>query len=195
MWVVDLRGVLDDPSNVFSVTLAEVVEHSKTEHSQAFSLFFHGPLDRFMPQGIPTSLRTQSWENLGFSWSLPVKTKRLSSMKPLSIIYFDRPLPKRPTYECPPAGASLTKYLTEEKSAWQNRSWVGNPHHVFVFAPRGWALCNGQHLLPINQNQALFSLLGTTFGGDGRVNFALPDLRGPPTHSCGQRPHAGRTWW
>lgn len=47
----------------------------------------------------------------------------------------------------------------------------------FVFAPKGWALCNGQ-LLPINQNQALFSLLGTTFGGDGRVNFALPDLRG-----------------
>jgi len=46
----------------------------------------------------------------------------------------------------------------------------------FIFAPRGWALCNGQ-LLPINQNQALFSLLGTTFGGDGRVNFALPDLR------------------
>lgn len=46
----------------------------------------------------------------------------------------------------------------------------------FVFAPRGWALCNGQ-LLPINQNQGLFSLLGTTFGGDGRVNFALPDLR------------------
>jgi microcystin-dependent protein len=47
----------------------------------------------------------------------------------------------------------------------------------FSFAPRGWAQCNGQ-LLPINQNQALFSLLGTTFGGDGRVNFALPDLRG-----------------
>ncbi|MGE4070424.1 MAG: phage tail protein [Lysobacterales bacterium] len=46
----------------------------------------------------------------------------------------------------------------------------------FVFAPRGWALCNGQ-LLPINQNQGLFSLLGTTYGGDGRVNFALPDLR------------------
>ncbi len=48
---------------------------------------------------------------------------------------------------------------------------------AFGFAPRGWALCNGQ-LLPINQNQALFSLFGTTFGGDGRVNFALPDLRG-----------------
>jgi len=46
----------------------------------------------------------------------------------------------------------------------------------FVFAPKGWALCNGQ-LLPINQNQGLFSLLGTTFGGDGRVNFALPDLQ------------------
>ena len=46
----------------------------------------------------------------------------------------------------------------------------------FSFPPKGWALCNGQ-LLPINQNQALFSLLGTTFGGDGRVNFALPDLR------------------
>ncbi len=52
----------------------------------------------------------------------------------------------------------------------------------FNFAPKGWAMCNGQ-LLPINQNQALFSLLGTTFGGDGRVNFALPDLRGQvPIH-------------
>lgn len=52
----------------------------------------------------------------------------------------------------------------------------------FQFAPKGWALCNGQ-LLPINQNQALFSLLGTTYGGDGRVNFALPDLRGrTPLH-------------
>ena len=47
----------------------------------------------------------------------------------------------------------------------------------FGFAPKGWALCNGQ-LLPINQNQALFSLLGTTYGGDGRVNFALPNLQG-----------------
>lgn len=50
------------------------------------------------------------------------------------------------------------------------------------FAPRGYAFCNGQ-LLPINQNQALFSLLGTTYGGDGRVTFALPDLRGrTPMH-------------
>ncbi len=47
----------------------------------------------------------------------------------------------------------------------------------FPFAPKGWAMCNGQ-LLPINQNQALFSLLGTQYGGDGRVNFALPDFRG-----------------
>ena len=53
----------------------------------------------------------------------------------------------------------------------------------FGFPPKGWALCNGQ-LLPINQNQALFSLLGTTYGGDGRVNFALPNLQGRvPVHT------------
>ena len=52
----------------------------------------------------------------------------------------------------------------------------------FGFPPKGWALCDGQ-LLPINQNQALFSLLGTTYGGDGRVNFGLPDLQGrAPMH-------------
>lgn len=55
----------------------------------------------------------------------------------------------------------------------------------FSYAPKGWAMCNGQ-LLPINQNQALFSLLGTTFGGDGRVNFALPDLRGRTPMHVGQ---------
>jgi microcystin-dependent protein len=50
------------------------------------------------------------------------------------------------------------------------------------FAPQGWTFCNGQQL-PINQNQALFSILGTTYGGDGRVTFALPDLRGrTPLH-------------
>jgi microcystin-dependent protein len=59
----------------------------------------------------------------------------------------------------------------------------------FVFAPQGWALSNGQ-LLPINQNQALFSLLGTTFGGDGRVNFALPDLRARTPIHVG----SGHTW-
>lgn len=52
----------------------------------------------------------------------------------------------------------------------------------FPFPPRGWALCNGQ-LLPINQNQALFALLGTTYGGDGRTTFALPNLQGKmPIH-------------
>src|SRR5437867_8025678 len=48
---------------------------------------------------------------------------------------------------------------------------------AFSFAPRNWALCAGQ-LLPINQNQALFSLLATTYGGNGQTTFALPDLRG-----------------
>src|SRR3712207_3830276 len=53
----------------------------------------------------------------------------------------------------------------------------------FDFAPKGWALCNGQ-FLPINQNQALFALLGTTFGGNGQTTFALPDIRGRvPMHS------------
>ena len=52
----------------------------------------------------------------------------------------------------------------------------------FNFPPRGWAFCDGQ-ILPINQNQSLFSLLGTTYGGDGRTSFALPDLRGrTPVH-------------
>jgi microcystin-dependent protein len=55
----------------------------------------------------------------------------------------------------------------------------------FGFAPKGWALCDGQ-LLPINQNQALFSLLGTTYGGDGRVTFGLPNFQGRvPMHMGG----------
>jgi microcystin-dependent protein len=55
----------------------------------------------------------------------------------------------------------------------------------FNFAPRGWAFCDGQ-ILPINQNQSLYSLLGTTYGGDGRTSFALPDLRGrAPMHFNG----------
>lgn len=53
----------------------------------------------------------------------------------------------------------------------------------FNFPPKGWALCNGQ-ILPINQNQALFSILGTTYGGNGTTTFALPDLRGRvPLHA------------
>lgn len=55
----------------------------------------------------------------------------------------------------------------------------------FNFAPRGWAFCDGQ-ILPINQNQSLYSLLGTTYGGDGRTSFALPDLRSrTPLHKGG----------
>lgn len=55
----------------------------------------------------------------------------------------------------------------------------------FNFAPRGWAFCDGQ-ILPINQNQSLYSLLGTTYGGDGRTSFALPDLRGRVPIHVGQ---------
>jgi len=57
----------------------------------------------------------------------------------------------------------------------------------FAFAPKGWAFCNGQ-LLAINQNQALFSLLGTTYGGNGVTNFALPNLQSRATVSSGQGP-------
>jgi len=57
----------------------------------------------------------------------------------------------------------------------------------FNYAPRGWALCNGQ-LLPIQQNQALFSLLGTQYGGNGTTNFALPDLRSRTPLGFGQGP-------
>lgn len=67
----------------------------------------------------------------------------------------------------------------------------------FNFAPTGWALCDGQ-LLPISQNTALFSLLGTTYGGDGKVTFALPDLQGkaaiqPGTSSFGTTYDLGET--
>jgi microcystin-dependent protein len=55
----------------------------------------------------------------------------------------------------------------------------------FNFAPKGWALCNGQ-LLPISQNAALYSLLGNTYGGDGVTTFALPDLRGRAPIAAGQ---------
>jgi microcystin-dependent protein len=64
----------------------------------------------------------------------------------------------------------------------------------FNFAPRGWAFCDGQ-LLPISQNSALFSLLGTTFGGDGRITFALPDLRGRFAMHPGNGPGlTSRSW-
>jgi len=57
----------------------------------------------------------------------------------------------------------------------------------FNFAPKGWAWCNGQ-LLPISQNTALFSLLGTTYGGDGKSNFALPNMQGNAPIHAGQGP-------
>jgi microcystin-dependent protein len=57
----------------------------------------------------------------------------------------------------------------------------------FNFAPKGWAFCNGQ-LMPISQNTALFALLGTTYGGDGKSNFALPDLQGSAPMHPGQGP-------
>ena len=68
-------------------------------------------------------------------------------------------------------GAGTTTALADTPFIGEVRWFAG------TFAPRGWALCNGQ-LLPIDQNPALFSILGTTYGGDGEVTFALPDLRG-----------------
>ncbi len=64
----------------------------------------------------------------------------------------------------------------------------------FNFAPRGWAQCNGQ-LLSINSNTALFSLLGTTFGGDGRTTFGLPDLRGRSIVGMGNGPGLSSINW
>jgi microcystin-dependent protein len=68
-----------------------------------------------------------------------------------------------------------------EKFVAEIRIFAGN------FAPTGWALCNGQ-LMPISQNTALFSLLGTTYGGDGKSTFALPDLQGSAPMQAGQGP-------
>jgi microcystin-dependent protein len=67
------------------------------------------------------------------------------------------------------------------------RMFAGN------FAPRGWALCDGQ-LMPISQNTALFSLLGTTYGGDGRTTFALPNLQGAAPMQQGQGPGLSARW-
>lgn len=67
-------------------------------------------------------------------------------------------------------------------------NWIGQVEIVaFTFPPSGWATCDGQ-LLPISQNTALFSLLGTQYGGDGRTTFALPDLRGRMAIHFGQGP-------
>ena len=73
------------------------------------------------------------------------------------------------------------KLYSQEQYLGEIRMFAGN------FPPKGWALCNGQ-ILPINQNQALFVLLGTTYGGNGQTNFALPDFRGKVPVHFGQGP-------
>lgn len=76
---------------------------------------------------------------------------------------------------------SSTTANAQEPILGEVRIFAGN------FAPRGWAFCDGQ-LLPISQNSALFSLLGTMYGGDGRTTFGLPDLRGRVAMSAGRHP-------
>ena len=76
---------------------------------------------------------------------------------------------------------SMGKTKAQDFIIGEIRMFAGN------FAPKGWAFCQGQ-LLPIAQNQALFSLLGTTYGGDGMTSFALPDLRGRAPVGFGQEP-------
>jgi microcystin-dependent protein len=80
-----------------------------------------------------------------------------------------------------PLGMSSMGAHADEPFLGEVRWFAGN------FAPRGWATCNGQ-VLAINQNEALFSLLGTTYGGDGRTTFALPDLRGRGMVHVGSEP-------
>lgn len=83
-------------------------------------------------------------------------------------------------------GVLMTGVLAGGQTAIASEPFLGQiEYYAFSFAPRGWALCDGQ-ILPINTNQSLFSLLGTTFGGDGRTSFALPDMRGrSPVHDGG----------
>jgi microcystin-dependent protein len=90
------------------------------------------------------------------------------------------------------AGLAATAWLGRPKAARADTTGIGPFIGEIMliscnFPPKGWAFCNGQ-LLPINQNQALFSLLGTNYGGDGRVTFALPDLRDRVPLHFGQGP-------
>lgn len=97
----------------------------------------------------------------------------------------------------PPANTNMQPYLTINCSIALQGTFPSrnstNPYvgeislYGFNFPPRGWALCNGQ-LLAVSQNSALFSLLGTTYGGDGRTTFGLPDLRGRAPIHFGQGP-------
>lgn len=91
------------------------------------------------------------------------------------------------------AGLSLTTIAKPAQA--QAEPFVGQMMTVgFNFCPRGWAIAGGQ-LLPISQNSALFSLLGTTYGGDGRTTFGLPDLRGRQVIGVGSGPGLGTTTW
>lgn len=86
------------------------------------------------------------------------------------------------------AAIALTAAVPQSAANAQAEPFLGQLTLMgFNFCPRGWAHANGQ-LLAISQNTALFSLLGTTYGGDGRTNFALPDLRGRVPISYGQGP-------
>jgi microcystin-dependent protein len=86
-------------------------------------------------------------------------------------------------------------FLSANKVTAQSSPMLGQIAIVgFNYAPIGWALCDGQ-LLPINQNAALFSLLGTTYGGDGRTTFALPDLRGRAPIHVGNGPGLSSIQW
>ena len=86
-----------------------------------------------------------------------------------------------------PLAITLTLLISTAKSNAQEAMLGEIRLFASNFAPRGWAFCEGQ-LLPISQNTALFSLLGTTYGGDGRTTFALPDLRGRVPVGVGQAP-------
>lgn len=80
----------------------------------------------------------------------------------------------------------LLTWLGTERSGYGDTPYIGEIRWVaFNFAPTGWALCDGQ-LLPIAQNDALFTLISTTYGGDGQTTFALPDLRGRSALHAGQ---------
>ena len=94
------------------------------------------------------------------------------------------------------AGVALPAWVRPSRAANQSaQPFLGEIMLIsFHFAPRGWGLCNGQ-LLPIVQNQGLFSLLGTTYGGNGVTTFGLPDLRGRLAIHQGQGPGlTARTW-
>ena len=88
----------------------------------------------------------------------------------------------------------LALFLLVSVSGFSQEGFIGEVR-MFAgnFAPRGWAFCDGQ-LLAISSNSALFSILGTTYGGDGRTTFALPDLRGRVAVGVGQGPGLSQRW-